>query len=270
MALEIKSVDEDPGPWKILLYGPSGSGKTVLGASFPGVLVVDVERGSRSLLNHPELRGVKTLKVKSYEDVFELFWKLKAGEFPEIETVMIDSISELQMRHLDETLDKISKKDRNRSRFLPFQNDYKENTQTIRGVVTMFRDLDRNLILTAHDIEVRDEANGTILIRPEATPKLASTIRGIMDAICYLTAEPDNKGNPQRRLRVQPNKRILAKSRLNFGVNVVENPTAKDILEAAKYMLPDEAVAKQEAFIDKTFIEDREGSLETTTGELDQ
>lgn len=241
MVLNIDTIEANPGPFKGLIYGPPGVGKTKLCGSFevhdPGsVLVVDSERGARTFLNHPELRKINVMPVGKYDEVWELHEALLAGKYPEFKTIVIDSISELQKRHMDEHLKKMAKRDSKRSPFLAYQNDYKENTEIMRAIVVQYCDLPgRNLIITAHAVEQQDESDGSILIRPAVTPKLASTLHGLMDFVGYLSLDISPKGEERRTLQVQPSRRITAKTRLAFKEAIIKDPTAEMILKANAY-----------------------------------
>lgn len=228
----ISSVSEKPPHLKILVYGDPGVGKTVFAAGAPAPLFIDAEHGTRSLLNHPEFKNVLVLPLRSWEDLENLFLEIRAGEFDDIETIVIDSISELQKRQMDELLKAAAAKDRNRNPYLPFQQDYKENTEILRRLVVSFRDLEKNLIITAHSQEATDEGTGTIYQRPAVTPKLASTLEGIMDVLGYLSLEIDKDGNQKRSLQVMPSRRIKAKCRIGGLPPIIENPTFNDLLSA--------------------------------------
>lgn len=220
-----------PRPIKMLIYGMPGVGKTVFAAGAPKPLFVDAEHGTRSLLNHPELKDIPVLPLSNFNEVDALFWQLKAGELPDRETIVIDSISELQKRNMDQLLDIASERDRNRNKFLPLQQDYHMNTEVLRRLVVSYRDLDRNLIVTAHVTESQDDSTGIMVVRPAVTPKLANTLEGIFDVVGYMTLEHTAQG-PKRKLQIMPDRRVKAKTRVGGLPAVIENPTFAMFQEA--------------------------------------
>ena len=218
---------------KCLFYGMPGVGKTKLSASAPGALVVDAEHGTRTLMNHPELGNVKVLSVKSFDDVMALFWELQEGKLEDVQTVVIDSISELQKRQMDDLLRENAVKDKNRSPYLPFMQDYKLNTEVLRRLIVSFRDLERNLIVTAHAVEDKDESDGRVFWRPAVTPKFAETLLGIMDVVGFMSLDVDREGKQTRTLQIMPSRRVVAKTRIGGLPPVLTNPTFDDLLAAA-------------------------------------
>lgn len=243
---KISTVSEKPPYLKILLYGEPGTGKTVFSAGAPSPLFVDVEHGTRSLLNHPELQHTPVLPMREWEEIEELFWEMRAGEdesLNAIETVVIDSISELQRRQMDEILKGAASKDANRNPYLPYQQDYKLNTEVLRRMVVSFRDLEKNLIVTAHSTEQQDQNDGRVFLRPAVTPKLSQTLTGIMDVVAYMGVEVDKSGEQKRYLQVMPSRNILAKTRIGGLDPIIENPTFQHLLDAnaATLKVPAEA-----------------------------
>lgn len=231
---KVAPVSERPPHVKGLVYGPPGVGKTVFCASAPNPLIIDVEHGTRSLLNHPELSSVPVLQVTGIQDITDVFSAFKAGEFPDIETIVIDSMSEYQKRHMDEHLKRAASKDRNRNPYLPHIADYKENTEYLRRLVIEFRDLEKNLLLTAHDYEDKDESSGSLFYRPAVTPKLAETLEGIMDFMGFYDLEYKKEGEKAKRvLHLAPTRRIRAKCRIGGLPDVIESPNFSDIIKAA-------------------------------------
>lgn len=224
-------------PWsKILIYGDPGAGKTLFAASAPKPLILDCENSSRSIMDFPEIMvDCKILKILSFNDLDTVFWHLMNGDIPDVETVVIDTISELQRRNLDEIMLKAHSKDPNRNLFLPFQGDYKISTESMRKMVTMFRDLPYNLIVTAHRTEELDQGTGRRFVRPEVTPKLAATLKGVFHLQGYMTYETvDEQGNEtfKNSLRVRQSPTVEAKCRYRHLPTDIENPTYQVILDA--------------------------------------
>lgn len=227
------SVQESTYYLKCLLYSTPGAGKTKLACESPKALLIDTEHGSRTLKNHPELSHVKILKIKTVQDLSDVFWALKDGEYPEYETIIVDTLSELQKRFLDESLRKNSASNPKADPYVPEGKDYQRNTEQIRRLVMSYRDLDRNIIFTAHEVEEKDDADGIIKVRPALTPKVNQTLYGLMDLIGYLTVTTDAEGKSERKLQVHPSRRVQAKTRITFPP-IITNPTMKFIMDANK------------------------------------
>ena len=239
--LGLLPVEEDNPFLKVLIYGPPGSRKTTLvcqaAKSNPkSVIFVDVEHGIITLRNKfsrenfPYMLGMRRLKMTRFEQVLDLFWALKEGKYPEVKTVIIDTFTSLQARHLNENVDAAAHKDKNRNPFLAVGVDYQINTGAMQRVLTSFRDLPVNLLITAHQLEDKD--GDRIFVRPMVTPKVYSTLHGLMDVMAFSWNDIDHEGNETNYLQVRPSRRVEAKSRLTFPSPILKNPTFEDFEEA--------------------------------------
>lgn len=226
---KIQTVEEWSPRVNIGIYGDPGGGKTVLACTAPKPLLIDVERGALSLKNHPELSGTKVLPINSFQEIDQVVGLLKNNKIPDVETVIIDTGSELQMRHLSEHVKVQAAKDSNRSKFLALGKDYQENTEVMRRTFSAFRDLPYHLVIICHTVEQTDGETGMMFKRPALSPKVAGTFLGIMDLIGYLTFDAES-GN--RNLQVMPTVRVQAKTRIGGLPPVMVNPTFNDIVAA--------------------------------------
>lgn len=223
----------------MLLYGQPGAGKTVFAASAPRPLILDTERGSKSLLNHPKLAGVDVLQVYTFKDLHDIFWELKdtESEFSKkYDSVIIDSISELQKVQLDELLDAAVEKNKNRSPYLPEWQEFNMNTNAMRRIVIAFRDLEKHLVITAHSIAEKDGMEGSMVYRTATTPKLATTLEGVMDIVGYMTLDKAKDGTYTRNIQVHPDRRVRAKTRVGLPP-IVQNPSFNTLLSAYQKMI---------------------------------
>jgi phage nucleotide-binding protein len=208
---------------KVLIYGEPGVGKTTFAATAPSPLLIDVERGSRSVLNVNN--PVDVLEYKSVLQVEKIIEYLEKGNptFDKYETIVIDTITELQARLVDQQL-------RQAGGGAPlYKADWGvwgENAQRLRMMFSMFRDINKNLIATAHTKSDKDDETGIDFIRPALTPGLAKAVNGMFDIVGQLKI--NNKGD--RVLRLAPTASVIAKSRVALPPLIV-NPTWASLIK---------------------------------------
>lgn len=229
----ISPVGESNKYRKVLIYGDPGTGKTVFTASAPSPLIVDVERGTSSITNHPELSNAAVLEFRSVAQLELLIAKLGEGALPEYQTIVIDSFSELQKRDLDDILGAAAKSDASRNKYLPTGPDYNVNTEHMRRVAASLRDLNRHVIVTCHVKEEKDDSTGRLLVRPNLTPKLAGTLAGMFDVVGYMSITGQGE-SAVRTLQVHPTVKVTAKTRVGGLLPVIENPTFTSLFKDAK------------------------------------
>lgn len=220
---------------KALIFGQPGAGKTVFCASTPKTLIVDIERGALSVNNHKEYKS--NAKFMEFVSVFQLeklieYLKEDHPAFRGYDTIVIDSYTALQAKDLDEIVAAEAKKDASRNPFLPQGTDYNVNTKHMQKIASDLRDIDKNIIVTCHVTEVKDDTTGIVLKRPALTPKLAGHMNGIFDIVGYLAAD-----NDRRTLQCHPTASIAAKTRLGNLPPVIENPNFQMVLDAKKKSL---------------------------------
>lgn len=203
---------------KVLIYGEPGVGKTTFAASAPYPLLIDVERGSRVLVGS----NADILPFVSIEQIDKLVDYLLSGNaaFDKYDTIAFDSISELQRRLLDQQLGVASKK-LGSPVYKADWDLWGVNTQILREMVSRFRDIPKNLIMTAHAKVDKEESSGILQMRPDLTPRLASTITAMFDIVAYMKI--NSKGD--RVIQVHPSKTVVAKTRVTTLPKEIINPT---------------------------------------------
>lgn len=229
---KITPVQETRKTLKVLIFSDPGAGKSSLMGQAPNNLIIDVEDGLASLNNHPDLLGknVKVLKYKSFEALEMVIHKLHEAppELADIETLSIDSVSELHKRGLAETMERDWRKNPiSNNRYLAETEHHTENNEHIRRLVSSLRDLDRNLIMTAH-ARTTEPKGQPVKTYPDFSEKLANTIAGIVDIVAYMYIK-EVDGVKRRILRFHSNGSITAKTRIGGFPEEMLDPTWNDI-----------------------------------------
>lgn len=216
---------------KVFIYGENGCGKTIFAAQAPNPLIVDCDKeGTLSLLNFEQLKNTPVFPVRSLFAVEKLIDHLKAGTpaFDKFETIVIDPFSELAYKGLDEQVRAAMAADPDKIAYLPEGPQYNINTEHMRQIGDKLRGLDRHVILTAHTVEKEDKKTGLMVTRSNLTPKLATTIAGMVSVVGYMKYD---SANNVRTLQTAPTNTIAAKSRLALPA-VMERPSFNSLLEA--------------------------------------
>jgi phage nucleotide-binding protein len=203
---------------KVLVYSEPGVGKTTFLGTSPNCLVIDVERGARTLMG----TSVDVMEYVSIEQIDKMVDYLLNDDpaFAKYDTIAFDSISEMQRRLLDQQLAMSSKKV-GAPVYKAGWDEWGVNTQILRAMVSRFRDIPKNLVMTAHAKADKEESTGIMQMRPDLTPRLASTIAGMFDVVGYMKI--NSKG--ERIMQVQPSKTVVAKSRIVGLPKEIVNPT---------------------------------------------
>lgn len=227
----IAPVEEATSYAKLMVYGPPGSGKTVFACGSPNTLLIDIERGSRSLLNHEHTKATDVLEFRSIQQFKLLIDRLKDGGslHGKWDTLVVDSATELQKRDLDDVLKREAKADPSRNPFIPTGPDYNANTEHMRQIFSDLRNLPMNIVILAHVKEEKDDSTGRVLLRPNLTAKLAGTVNHLVDTVGYLTRDEDGT----RNLQVHQTPKVTAKTRIGGLDTVIKNPSITDLITAS-------------------------------------
>lgn len=190
-----------------MIYGLAGTGKTTLcgqandHADLAPVLFADVDRGVLSV----SARGdVDAVAIRSTGDLDELFWDLfhKRNGFDVYRTVVIDSGTFLANRALEEwtarNQERAHKKNKRKDETADDVQleDYGKMTAQVRRVMSWYRELDINLLVTAlarfeYPKDADTKTSDPIAVAPDFTAKLMGNLTGMMDHVWYLYKNED-------------------------------------------------------------------------------
>lgn len=221
----------------ITIFGESGVGKTWLGTTAPGPrLILDVEgrtrfaptkKGSWNPMAQPpkadEIEETTVAVVRDFQTFNMAFQWLASGQHP-WKSVVLDSVTELQKRVMDETV----------GTRMPETQDWGTVLRRMEALIRSFRDLTNHptnpldmvvFIAMAH---VKDSK-----YRPMLQGQIASTFPYYVDVLGYMYVSDDN----QRHLLVQPrdgNPGFMAKDATDTFGAVVTQPNLTEMLQVLK------------------------------------
>lgn len=188
----IKDVSEYEPEFKCVFYGKPGTGKTTITASFPKpMLVLDIsEKGTDSIR---KVKGVKVLRLKSWDDAEAMYWYLKENE-DDFKSVSVDTVSNLQelaIKHVLAMRRKQVKDGKVGGWGTMTKKDWGEVASLVKPWILNMRDLPLNMAFIAHDRtftvgEDEDDDNDTTItptIGPRLMPSISSTLNAAVGVI---------------------------------------------------------------------------------------
>lgn len=211
---------------KILVYGQAGAGKTVLSATTGGnPLIISAEAGLLSL-RHTDLA---VAEVQSMDDLMELYRSLSSNDpaFAEFDWICIDSISEIAEVVLNK-----AKKDAKDPR-----QAYGMLSEQMQDLIRAFRDLPRNVYMSAKMERIKDDETGRLSYQPSAPgAKVSQALPYFFDEVFVLRVEKNAEtGESERMLQTQPDYNYTCKDR-SGALAMFEEPSLAVI--AAKILNP--------------------------------
>lgn len=236
---------------KIFIYGPTGAGKTWLigtatndRTTFGKILILALDPGDLTL-DHPDIvsENVDIAPIRSINDLEKWFdWldteNVKSKEYG---TVVIEGVTDVCELAMQEALETAKKSDPKRDRYLPTVELWNKVQIIARNVIRQYRDLPMHVIITALDMEKKDDTTGKNYIRPSVVGKLVNELGAYFDIVGYLSVDIDNakdfakKGQDvPRLLQLQPSEKIQAKDRSRRLGVTIENPTLPILIHLLK------------------------------------
>ncbi len=182
----------------MVVYGRSGSGKTTFAATFPKpLLLLDVsDKGTDSI---SDVEDVNVMDVETWQDFELAYWYLKENP-EEYETVVVDTLSQLQELAIKKILLEKYKEDEDQSEWGSLsQREWGEVTSVLKTWITHYRNLPMEVVFIAQDrvFEVDEDLDPETMLDPEVGPRLAPSVTK------HLNASVHSIGNTFIRRRIR-------------------------------------------------------------------
>lgn len=239
----ITSVSEASSKLKILLHGPSGAGKTRLAATFPRPLIFDLEGGTLSVRG---MTGVDVVPPQAFRGghpgaerflpglLLEYVDWLASSEASDYQTVVLDSLTELQEQFMAVTL--------------PAKSDprqaYGEWSAYVRTLMSKLRALDKHFVVIARtQMKESFEGEGSMLY-PQISPASWTNVPALVDYGFFIQQKTRGLGQNATVVPVLYSRSATAytKTRTPFPTELVE-PTFPKIAELIAAGLKSESAA---------------------------
>lgn len=225
--LEVTTVAERMAFINMIVYGDPGAGKTVLAGSADAVpemrpvLFIDVEGGTFSI--RERFPDVHVVRVQSWSDMQKVYDQLYAKK-TEYQTVVLDSLTEIQKFSMYTIMDAVYKRDSERDPDVPSMREWGKNIEQIRKLVRAFRDLEMHTIFTALAKTDKDAKTGASRTKPSLSGKLADEVAAFVDIVGFqYTKVKDDR--LVRYLLTAQHERFVAKDRSDNLPATIEEPT---------------------------------------------
>lgn len=199
---------------KVLVHGGAGAGKTRLCSTTGGrPIILSAESGLLSLAGE----DIDVIEIKNMQDLYDAYAFLQ--DDVEYDWVCLDSISEIA-----EVVLEAEKRKTNDPR-----KAYGELQTIMMSLMRSFRDLPKNIYLSAKQEKTKDEITGGLVYAPSAPgQKIGQAMPYLFDIVMALHSWKDENGEIQRALQTHKDAQYEAKDR-SGKLDVVEPPSLEHI-----------------------------------------
>lgn len=244
---KIKRASELPLNLAVVVYGRPKVGKTRFCASAPNPLIVDCdEKGTDSTRDDTD---PNVARITTWSELNDIYWYLQSGDHP-FDTVGIDTISGLQTLCMNFVLGDEASRDASRDPDMPTRQAYGKVSQLMRTQITNFRNLEMNVIFTAHTrtrSTGEDEEDESVITGPNLSPAIYTHLLGAVGLIGYMMkrevfvkktvgGEKIREKQTRTRLIIGPSERFETGVRYSAlkGFDHIDAPDFYQMLETIK------------------------------------
>jgi len=206
---------------KILVYGKAGTGKTTLCGTAPAPLIISAESGLLSLRH----KAIPVVTIKTMQDVWDVFTWLNSSAAANIQTVCVDSISEIAEVLL--AAEKKKTKDPRQA--------YGALNEEMVTLVKAFRDLPKkHVVVTAKEAMATNEVTGVVTYGPASPGRtVGPALPYLFDEVFHASTGRDQTGKVYHYLRTRADMQVDAKDRSGV-LDEIEYPDLTNIITKIK------------------------------------
>lgn len=220
-------------PLKMMVFGEPGTTKSSFISTAVNNLIVDFENGLISAKSSPHGigDGTQAIPYTNFEDFVQLIRMVKEHHpnLEQFETFSIDTFSDLHKRGLAEVVQREHRRRPSMNQYVAEVEHHTENNEKLLRIIRILRDLDRNLLITAHSKTVEPKGKPAKTYA-DFSESLSNKIMAQMDIVGYMYMKKiDGVQTPV--MRVVSDDTITAKTRIALPEEIA-NPTFPKILRA--------------------------------------
>ena len=206
---------------KILVYGKAGTGKTTLCGTAPAPLIINAESGLLSLRG----KSIPVVSIKTMQDVWDVFTWLGSPAAADIQTVCVDSISEIAEVLL--ASEKRKTKDPRQA--------YGALNEEMVTLVKAFRDLPKkHVVVTAKEAMSTNDVTGVVTYGAASPGRtVGPALPYLFDEVLHASTGRDQAGKVYHYLRTRADMQIDAKDRSGV-LDEIEYPDLTNIINKIK------------------------------------
>lgn len=188
----------------ILIHSWPGQGKTVFGAMTPNSTLFSAEPGSISAKRQGATSGL--VKIPDWDTANDVLAAVENGEFCHRDWITIDTLSTLQQKHMNQTLDRAVEVNPTRDPDIPAIQDYQKNQGALKRWVERMVDAPINCLFLAHTMQV-DYPDGSSWFIPSIQGgadkgyPVSNYIMGQMNVVGYMEIRTVKDGTGTKEVR---------------------------------------------------------------------
>lgn len=225
LANYVKEITESARYLKMLVYGFPKVGKTTFAGTAPNPLFIAVEPGIVTLVKNAEnkerFKNVRWIGCKNMTGLTVITEHLRAGQVPDRETIVLDTLSEFEDKVLQQMMDGLVASGKKENQYNPEWPEYKAVTAMLKKAILELRDIPRHIIVLCHLRDDPDKSRGGMNVyRPDLMPKLGNSLTAMFNLVGYMYKE-----NEVVKMRVEPTPNIVAGNHIWSGAAIIDNPT---------------------------------------------